>query len=131
MNRLEKRKSCADCIKDTKQRSEQTTTENIKETGKEWLMGDFTNRENRAKNTRVEKEPKEDTIIGQFVFGKFAEANKKTEDKLDKWKEKNNIPLSKKKASLSSINDRKEELQKLRAKASKSHSKEKGKGIER
>ena len=129
--RAYKTQSVKQKIKDTKQRNEQTTTENIKETGKEWLMGDFTNRENRAKNTRVEKEPKEDTIIGQFVFGEFAEANKKTEDKLDKWKEKNNIPLSKKKASLSSINDRKEELQKLRAKASKSHSKEKGKGIER
>jgi len=37
--------------------------------------------------------------------------------------------LSKKEASISSINDRKEELQKLRAKASKSRSKEKGKGI--
>ena len=94
-------------------------------------MGDFTNRENRAKNTRVEKEPKKDSIIGQFVFGEFAEANKKTEDKLDKWKEKNNIPLSKKEASISSINDRKEELQKLRAKASKSRSKEKGNDMER
>ena len=129
--RAYKTQSVKQKIKDTKERNEQTSFDNIKETGKEWLMGDFTNRENRAKNTRVEKEPKKDSIIGQFVFGEFAEANKKTEDKLDKWKEKNNIPLSKKKASISSINDRKEELKKLRAKASKSRSKEKSKGIER
>jgi len=143
-------------IKDTKERSEQTTVENIKETGKEWLMGDFKNRDYREQKTYKKTKPKEDSIVGQFVFGDFSQGDKKAnakhykdnesakntnidkeqldkeqENKLDKWKENNNIPLSKKEASISSVNDRKEEIQKIRTKASKSRGKEKGNGMER
>lgn len=102
-------------IDNTKSREEQTTIENTIETAKEWLLGDFTNRENRAKKAKQEKD-KQAWYEAQQQKQASNQVEKKTEPNSSKSQQ---------------INRNKEAIKNAREKSNESKSKDKDLGRSR